>query len=212
VYRYAPWFAWLWAPFTIFPEPAVRLAWYLILIAASLSVLLPMVRYGLAGWCAAGVMSVFFVDGAVTGNVSPLMAAVLFHSLPRRVGPAAIAAVASLKGISLVLVVVYVGRRDWRSVATTAAILAALMAPLLLYDLSYFAFEPLPTPYGLGRLPVIWVAAAVAGIVATLWLSKTRFAWLAGSVASLAAAPHLFLHYFALLAPGLAGRLKREGK
>jgi hypothetical protein len=211
VYRYAPWFAWLWAPATLLPESVVQTAWYLLLLAASLSVLLPMLRRGFAGWCTAAVMSVFFVDGAAGGNASPLMAALLFHALPsRRFGPLAIAATASLKGFPLILMLVYVGQRDWRSAALTLLYLAALVAPMLSYDLSHFAFAPLPTPYGLGTMPVLWVAAAAVGLLATLTLARTRYAWLVASIASLAAAPHLFLHYFTLIAPGV--QIKEAGR
>ncbi|HET9879794.1 MAG TPA: hypothetical protein VFQ81_10890 [Candidatus Limnocylindria bacterium] len=202
-FRYAPWFAWLWAPFTALPESTVRVGWYLLLLGASASVLLPMVRFGLAGWCAAGVMSVFFVDGAATGNVSPLMAAALFHALPNRVGPAAIAACASLKAVAIVLVIVYVGRREWASAAVTVALTAALVAPMLLYDVSGFAVAPMPTTYGLGTTPVLWGGLALIALGVAYRLSRTPFAWLAASLASLAASPHLFLHYFALIAPGL---------
>lgn len=204
VYRYAPWFAWLWAPLTVFPEAYVRVGWYLILMAASVSVLLPLLKYRLAGWCAAAVLSVFFVDGAATGNVSPLMAAALFWALPNRSGPFAIAATASLKGISILLIIVYLGRRDWRSAAIAVLSTAVLVAPTLLYDLSNFVFEPLPTPYGLGTMPVIWVGVSLLAVLVTLKFANTRFGWLAGSLASLAAAPHLFLHYLALIAPGVA--------
>lgn len=203
VYRYAPWFAWIWAPFTVLPESVVRLAWYLILLAASVSVLLPMLRHGLAGWCAAGVFSVFFVDGAATGNVSPLMAAALFFALPTRFGPVAIAACASLKVFPLLLVLVYVGRRDWRSTALTLAVGAILVAPMLLYDLSQIKAEPLPTTYGLGTLPALWIGATLAGIAVTMRFAPSRYAWLVGLSASLVASPHLFLHYFALIAPGM---------
>ena len=204
-YRYAPWFAWVWAPLTAMPEPAVRVGWYAVLLAASASVLLPMIRFGLAGWCSAGVLSVFFVDGAATGNVSPLMAAVLFHGLPRRAGPLAIALCASLKAVPIVLVLVYVGRRQWRAAGGTLLLTALLVAPMLLYGLGGFAVRPMPTMYGLGTTPVLWIATAAAAALAALLLARTRYAWLAGSIAGLAASPHLFLHYFALLAPGLAG-------
>jgi hypothetical protein len=208
VYRYAPWFAWLWAPFTLYPHDFVRAGWYLLLLAASVSVLLPLTRRGLAGWCLAAVMSVFFVDGASGGNASPLLAAALFHGLPsRRFGPLAIAVTASLKGFPLILVLVYISRREWRLAALTLLYTGILVAPILLYDLSAFAFDPLPTPYGLGTMPVVWVIAAVSGVAATLWLARTPYAWLVASLASLAAAPHLFLHYFALIAPGAARAL-----
>lgn len=205
VYRYAPWFAWAWAPATFLPESVVRVGWYLLLLAASVSVLLVMTRYGLAGWCAAALMSVFFVDGAHVGNVSPLMAAALFHALPGRFGPLAIAATASLKGYPLILAMVYLGRRDWRSLGLTLALTALLVAPILLYDLAHFAFAPLPTDFGLGTVPAVWVATTLLGLLATLLLARTPYAWIIASMASVAAAPHLFLHYFCMLAPGVKG-------
>jgi hypothetical protein len=204
VYRYAPWFAWVWAPITVFPESADRIGWYLILLAGSAAVLLGMLRHGLAGWCAAGVFSVFFIDGAATGNVSPLMAAALFFALPTRLGPLAIAACASLKVFPILLVLVYVGRRDWRSTATTMALGALLVAPMLLYDLSQIDPQPLPTTYGLGTVPAVWIAGTLLGAALTLSFSAGRYSWLVGSIASLVASPHLFLHYFALLAPGIS--------
>jgi hypothetical protein len=173
-------------------------------------VLLGMLRHGLAGWCSAGVFSVFFIDGAATGNVSPLMAAALFFALPTRVGPLAIAACASLKMFPILLVLVYVGRRDWRSTATTMALGAFLVAPMLLYDLSQIDPQPLLTTYGLGTVPVVWITGTLLGAALTLSLSTGRYSWLVGSVASLIASPHLFLHYFTMLAPAATASGVRE--
>src|SRR5688500_18548027 len=38
VYRYAPWFAWAWVPFTFLPRQTVEGAWAVSLIVASLTV------------------------------------------------------------------------------------------------------------------------------------------------------------------------------
>ena len=44
VYRYAPWFALAWVPFTYLPREAVLLVWQILMLAAGLTLLWPLLR------------------------------------------------------------------------------------------------------------------------------------------------------------------------
>ena len=76
---------------------------------------------GLAGLCAFALIIPFQLDGAAYGNVQPLLVLMLVAGVEHRTGPLWIAIGASLKGVPIVLALVYFG-----GVATTQAIFQAL--------------------------------------------------------------------------------------
>jgi hypothetical protein len=205
LYRYAPWFAAAWIPLTYLPKEAVLLGWMSLCVAAALASVAPLAREGLAGWAALIFLLPFQLEGAAFGNVQPLLVLMLMWGAPRRSGPLWIALGASLKGAPLVLAAVYAGRGEWRRALVTVALTAALVAPMLLFDLSAYSTE-----VGSGQLspmqwsPLIWATAALAAIGATYRLANTRYAWLAGSVATMLALPRFLLYQISFVIVGLA--------
>lgn len=191
VYRYSPWFAWLWAPLTVLPRAIVDVAWSAILVAASFAAVWPMARR--RAWIAVAFFLPILIGISAIGNVHALLVAALVWSVERRSGPAGIAVAASLKLFPILFVIPYLGRREWGKAAATVVISAILLAPYLLYDLSNYV-----TSAGGGGLlwdlPIAYAAAVAGAMGAALFLSRTKWAWLAASAAVVIAIPRSFLY------------------
>lgn len=201
VYRYSPWFAWLWVPLTILPRTVVDVAWSAALLGASVVAVIPMARRG--SWIAAAFFFPILVGISAGGNVHALLIAGLVHGVERRSGPAWIGIAASLKAFPILLALSYAGRGEWRRAALAVGVTAVLLAPYLLYDLSNYV----TTAGGaamLSQWPVAYAAAAVAAAVVALRLARSRFAWLASSVAVAVALPRFFLYDVTYLAVAFA--------
>lgn len=198
IYRYAPWFAWAWAPLTFLPYYLVQAVWAILLAAAG----------WYAVWRVKGHPVIFLLGPSMLaavwyGNVQALMLAGLVFGLERRSGPAWIALAASLKAVPLLLVLVYLGRREWSKAAWTLGLTAALVAPMLLYDLS--AYPAAGQMIGLAReAPLAWGAGALLGAGLTLHLARTRYAWLAASATVLLALPRFAPYELSLLLPAVS--------
>jgi hypothetical protein len=201
VYRYAPWFAWVWMPVTLLPRELASVLWSAILLAASAAALWPLVR--LRAWLPIALFAPILVGISAIGNVQPLIVAALVLGVERRSGPLWIAAGASLKAVPILFVVTYLGRREWLKTGVAVLLTGLLVGPTLLYDLSHY-------PAGAGQAaglfgwPVVYVAAVSAGIVVSLWLARGRFAWLASSATVTLAVPRLFVYDVTLLMTSFA--------
>ncbi len=207
VYRYAPWLAWTWVPLTFLPREAANILWSIILLGASAAALSPLVR--LRAWLAVALFLPILVGISAIGNVQPLVVAALVLGVERRSGPLWIAAAASLKAVPLLLVVTYLGRRQWLRAVMTLALTAALVLPMLLYDLSNY-----PTGAGgasmLFDVPVIYALVLAAGILVSLRLASTRWAWLASSTTVALALPRFFVYDLTFLMASFAGLESRS--
>lgn len=191
VYRYSPWFAWLWAPLTNLPRIAVEVAWSAVLLAASAAAVWPMARRG--AWIGVAFFLPILIGISAGGNVHALLIASLVWTVERRSGPVWIGVAASLKLFPILFALTYLGRRQWWRAAAAAAVSAALLAPYLLYDLTHYV----TTAGGAALLwdwPVVYGVVVAVAIGATLWLARTRWAWLASSAAVVLALPRSFLY------------------
>ena len=209
VYKYAPWFAYAWVPLTLLPKSAAMVLWIAAELAAVLACALPAIRAGtLAGVATSFIAIALLLPAAATGNVQPLVVAALLYGVERTTGPLWIAATASLKAMPLVLVAVYVGRRQWRRAAITMALTAALVAPMLLFDLSHY-----PLSAGAATGPMSQVAMYAAAMVAagiSMLLARGPYGWLAASVATVLAAPRWSYYVPSFLLVGLARPVSRR--
>jgi len=203
VYRYAPWFAAAWIPLTYLPQTVAYLLWTAVLAVATVFCLLPLLRSSsLTGIGLVILMAALLVPAAASGNVQPLLLAVLLHGVDRRSGPLWIATAASLKAAPILLAAVYVGRRQWWRAAATLAITAFLVAPMLAFDLSNY---PLETGAAAGPLASwLLIAAALVATILAVRLATSRFGWLAASVAVLLAIPRWSYYQPTFLLLGLA--------
>jgi hypothetical protein len=191
VYRYSPWFAWLWVPLTGLPREVVNVAWSIVLLAASFAAMTPLARGG--QWLGVAFFLPILIGISAGGNVHALLIAALVLSVERRSGPLWIAIAASLKLFPILFVLTYVGRREWLRAAATIAITGLFLVPFLLYDLSNYVTSAGPAEL-LIEWPVVYAVAVIGAIAASLWLARTRYAWLASSTAVLLALPRSFLY------------------
>lgn len=207
VFRYAPWFAWLWIPVTYLPKVAVQVAWSAVLIASvAFAVGTILRRPSVATICLAALLGGLLIRTASTGNVQALLIAALIYGVPRRAGPVWIGIAASLKFAPLGYALVYVGRGEWRRAAASVLVAAALVAPALLYNLADYPIDP---GKGLSLLSIAgvvpWALVAVACVVSALALARGRFAWLAAAVAVLSGVPRLELYDLTYLLVSMRG-------
>ena len=208
-YQYAPWFAALWVPLSFLPEAVVSAAWSAVLVGASLVSVRPLMRRPDAPALAVAVLMlpILIFSSARSGNVQPLLIAGLVVGLERRWGPLAIAAAASLKAFPLALALVYLGRGEWRRFALTLLLTAALVAPMLLFDLSRYTVDgPREgTLYDLS--PLAWAVAVVGLVLITIVLARRRsvHAWLAAATTVVVGLPRMLSYDITFLLAGTAG-------
>ena len=209
VYRYSPWFAWLWVPLTYLPRAIATAIWTVVLAIAAAYIGLRLVR--LRAWLVLLLFGPFVLDSVLGSNVQILMVALLMWGAERRLGgPLTIAAAASLKAIPLLLGLVYAGRRQWSRLFATTVLTAVFVAPLLLYDLSHYTTDP-------GSYTLLWgtpfyVPVAIVSVTAVLLLAPTRYAWLAAAVAVILITPRIWGYHLTFILVGLAGLQADPGR
>ena len=103
---------------------------------------------------------------------------------------------------------VYVARRQWRQTVFAIVWSAVFAAPFLLYDLSGYQTDP-GRSYSLYYYvsPVAWVVGAALSAVVALVLAWRRspYIWVAAAVAVMLAGPRTHVTYATYLAVGLLG-------
>lgn len=195
VYRYAPWFAFLWVPLTHLPRSLVDGLWSVLLIACSLAVVIPALRLRdplvIAFTFVAGS---FLILIASRGNVQPLMVAALVFGVERRSGPLWIAACASLKATPILFALVYVARGEWRKAALTVALTAALVLPMLAFGIEGYTTNPGSSHSLYVISPVLFMAVAATSVVVATYVAwrYPRYGWLAASLAVMLCLPRFF--------------------
>ena len=207
VFRYAPWFAYLWVPLTYLPRQAAELIWAAGLGAASLAVLWALLRLRTAATVALALaLAPMFLSLVQVGNVQPLVVAMLAFGISRRSGPLWIALAASIKAVPILYLLIYAARRQWARMAVALAATALLVLPILLTGAAGYTTDP-------GRSfslyyyvsPVAWAVAGAAATAAAAWLAWRRspFVWVATSVAVMLVAPRAHPTYATFLVVGL---------
>lgn len=209
VFRYAPWFAWLWVPLTFLPRTLVDWGWAVVVGLASLWILAGLVRLRSAAAIGlALILTPWLVSLVQVGNIQPLVVAALAYGMSRRSGPLWVGASTALKVVPGLFAVVYVARRQWRRVTFSVVWSAIFAAPFLLYDMSGYQTDP-------GRSvslyyyvsPLAWVVGAVlSGLVAlVLAWRRSPYVWVAAAVAVMLAGPRTHVTYATYLVVGLLG-------
>lgn len=191
IYRYAPWFAYAWIPLTYLPREIANVLWSAILMGSSLAALMPLAHS--RAWLLVALFAPILIGISAIGNVQPLIIAALVLGVERRSGPLWIALAASLKVVPLLLALTYVGRGEWRKAILTGILTAALVVPMLLFDLSNYPTDA-GAAAGIIAAPVLYAIAVAAAILVSLRLAGTRYAWLASSAAATLAVPRLFVY------------------
>lgn len=214
VYRYAPWFAWLWVPITLLPKPLVQIAWSATLVASVLVAVHPLLRIRTAASLAvAALLGGLLFRTASTGNVHALLIALLTWGISRRSGPIWIGVVASLKFVPILYVLPYLARRKWRRAAVAMSLAALLVVPTFAYDLRGYPISPgdsLSIASNIGMVP--FIAVAIASITIAALLSTGRYRWLATSAAVVSAIPRLDYYDLTYLLVGQPDPELRESR
>jgi hypothetical protein len=206
VFRYAPWFAWLWAPLTYLPKATVQVCWSAVLLGSIAVSLVPLLRSrSVAAICLVAIMGGLLVRTASTGNVHAIMIAALVYGANRRSGPIWIGLAASLKFVPLGYALIYLGRGEWRRALAALAVAVVLLAPALLYDLGTYPVAPGDSLSLLSLAgPIPWITVAAICATGAVRFARTRYAWLGGSLAVLAAIPRLALYDLTYLLVGIS--------
>jgi hypothetical protein len=205
LYRYAPWFAYAWVPLTFLSRDFVTVAWVGLMLVAAIASTLPLVRHGLAGTAAFALFAPLQIQGAIFGNVQPLLVLMLLWGVERRSGPLWIAVGASLKAVPLLLALVYAGRGEWGRAGLALLLTALLVVPALLFDLSSYSTDPGPGQMSLTAVALpLYVAVALVSAAAVLLGARSRYRWLLGALAMLATLPRVLTYETGFLLIGLA--------
>lgn len=207
VFRYAPWFAWLWVPLTYLPRTLVEWGWAAMLAIASGAIVVGLGRLRSAGaWALIFIMAPWLLSLIQVGNIQPLVVATLAYGISRWSGPICIGVSASLKLVPLEYVLIYLARRQWGHLALSLIATALLLAPMLLFDLSGYTTAPgrsLSFYYFVGPWAWMLTAAASSLIAVVLALRRSPFVWVATAVAVGLLAPRTHETYATYLAIGL---------
>lgn len=203
VYRYAPWFAAAWIPLTALPREVALHLWSLAMLACSLAAVWPLLRRPTwARVALAALVGQTLAETAMFGNAHPLVVAAMVWTVGRRSFPVWVGVAASIKLVPLAIALVWAARKEWARAGISVAVAALLFAPMLLFDLRHYVRDP-----GTGLLslysvsPVLWGAAALLALGATLWLPTrgSRYAWVAAALLMFLGPPRVVLSYLAFL-------------
>lgn len=203
VYRYAPWFAFAWIPLTAIPRDLALHLWSLAMVACSVAAVWPLLRR--PSWATVALAALVgqgLLETAIYGNVHPAVVALLVWTARRRSFPAWVGVAASIKLVPLAFVLVWLGRREWRSAGSALGVAAILIAPMLLFDLSGLVTDPgtgLASLYSVS--PALWLAVAAAGTVIVIWLARrgSPYVWVAAAVLMYLGPPRVVPAYLGFL-------------
>jgi hypothetical protein len=212
IYKYAPWFAWAWVPLTFLPKALVGVMWSTILAGASGVALLPVIRHLTLTRLAVGAFfGSLLLWSAASGNVQPLLIAILIHGVDRRSGPIWIGLAASLKVFPLFYALVYAGRREWNRAASAIFVSVVLWLPVLLYDLSDYqgGFADSPNPL-LATSPLLYAVGAIVAIVTTVRLARGRRGWVTAATGVFVVLPRVSLIDLTQLLVGVTPRTEPQ--
>ncbi len=196
-YRYAPWFAWLWAGFAALPYDVVAVAWQAALLVACAAVAVPFVRRGPLGIAFAGIFVPLLFAVSAGGNVQALLVASLLFGIDRRSGPLWIAIAASLRATPIVFVAIYAARREWSRFWLTIGLTGILVAPMLLYDPATLVSDVAGREPGLlAQSTLLYVSVSVVTllVLGILTWRRSPYITLAAAAAAVLVSPKLFAY------------------
>ena len=190
-YKYAPWFAWAWVPFTYLPEPLVAIGWTVAMLGAWSVPLPAAMRAGWQGRSIAFLAGPPMLVAALGGNVQPAVVAALWAWLDRRWGPVAVGLSASLQVFPILFVVTDAARRDWTRAAVGLSVAVLLWLPALAYGITNYP-EIIGGVLSLWRFSPVAYAGVVALVVVWAWRQRS---WSAASLLVLVATSARFIPY-----------------
>jgi Glycosyltransferase family 87 len=211
VYRYAPWFAVAFLPFTLMPIDVATHVWSLLMLACALLAVIPVARLGgRSAFVLAALLGAPLAETAMFGNAHPLVVAILAWTIARPSAPWWLAVATSIKLVPIGFVVPWLRFRPLRDSIIAVGASALLFAPMLLFDLSGYVTSPgtgLMSVYATS--PVLWAVSAGVAIVALVWLviRGSPYAYVAAAAAMFVVPPRVSTAYLAFLLPAVIAAL-----
>lgn len=209
VFRYAPWFAWLWVPLSYLPRDPLNWSWGALLAVASGSILVGLARLRRpASWALALMIAPWLLSLVQVGNVQPIVVAGLAFGISRRSGPLWVGLSGSLKAVPALFVLPYVARREWSRVVVSGVVAVVLLAPMLFTDLSGYTTDPgrsFSVYYYIS--PTAWLIAAAlsTSVAVVLAWRRSPYVWVATALAVMLVPPRSHITYATYLVIGLLG-------
>ncbi len=198
-YYYAPWFAYAFVPLSYLPWEALVVVWTTITVGSTGLAVLPLLRHrSPEALTALAIFGPTLFALSLSGNVHAPMLAALVLLLRTRWGAIAIGVAASLKATPILLVIAFVGRREWGRAATAILVAALLWAPIMSFDLAPITFDS----GGAALRLDFWIALASIGTLGALITTVRwpQYRWLASSAAVFMATPRLYVYDITILA------------
>jgi hypothetical protein len=215
-YRYPPLLAVVFRPLALLPFGAAAAIWEAVLVGLFALTIVRLGRGRRATWLVLGMLALPTVWALVIGQAQ---VAVTF--LMAVGSPWALALATNLKVLPALAAIVWVGRRDWRSLGWFAIWMAILgLVQLALEPSGTSAF---PGFLGFGQVgdvnnrslyaiaPWLWAAAVAAGLVVAWRLAPGRWGWAAAVALSVLATPRLLVYQLSTLLAGLRLEDPRDG-
>jgi hypothetical protein len=213
VFRYAPWFAVAFLPFTLLDMDVATHVWSLLMLGCAVLAVVPVARLGgRAAIALSALLGALLAETAMFGNAHPLIVALLSWTIARPSAPWWVGLATSIKLAPIGFVLPWLGMRRIRDVAIAIGVAALLFAPILAFDLSGYVISPgtgLVSPYAAS--PVLWGLGALLGIVAVVWLSAraSPYAYVAAGAAMFLVPPRVSTAYMAFLLPAALAALQQ---
>lgn len=214
VFRYAPWFAFAFLPFTLMPIDVATHVWSVLMLGCAFLAVVPVARLGgRAAIALSALLGALLAETAMFGNAHPLVVALLSWTIVRPSAPWWLGVAASIKLAPIGFVLPWLGMRRVRGGVVAVVVAGLLFAPILAFDLSGYVISPgtgLVSPYAAS--PMLWAVGAAMAVVAVVWLSAraSPYAYVAAGAAMFLVPPRVSTAYIAFLVPATLAALHRR--
>ncbi|HET9416146.1 MAG TPA: glycosyltransferase 87 family protein [Candidatus Limnocylindria bacterium] len=212
VFRYAPWFAVVFLPFTVLPIDVATHLWSVLMLCCAVLAVIPVARLGgRAAVALSALLGALLAETAMFGNAHPLVVALLSWTIVRPSAPWWVGAATSIKLAPIGFILPWLGMRRVRDAVIAVGVAALLFAPMLAFDLSGYVTTPgtgLVSPYAAS--PLLWLAGAGVAAIAVVWLSirASPYAYVAAGAAMFLVPPRVSTAYMAFLLPATIAALR----
>lgn len=211
VFRYAPWFAVAFLPFTLLPIHVATHLWSALMLVCAALAVVPVARLGgRSAILVAALLGALLAETAMFGNAHPLVVALLSWTISRPSAPWWVGVATSIKLAPIGFVVPWLRMRGLRDALVAVAVAALLFLPVLAFDLAGYVTSPgtgLVSPYAAS--PLLWLVGAAAAVAAVIWLSAraSPYAYIAAGAAMFLVPPRVSTAYIAFLLPATIAAL-----
>ncbi len=209
-YRYPPLLAILFRPLALLPYEVAAGVWEALLVAVCVLTLLRL-RPRRAALLVTGMLAMPLAWTLSIGQAQALVTGLLTLGTPW-----AVAFAGHLKLFPWAVGIIWVARRDWRSLGRFAGWILALGIVQLVLEpeatVAFISFSTLEqvgsvanlSPYAIS--PLLWVTAVIVLGIAAWRLAPTRWGWAAAVALSVSLTPRLLAYQLSTLLAALGGR------